>query len=461
MSHHGSTVFLATVLGLYVLSFTPGVLRRPWLLLVGLIPFLAWLYLPLNALFLGGPSALATWDGFLEHILARGFRGDLFFFASAEALPDRLRVLGVLLPFQWNWVLIVLSALGALRLFTVDRATFTALLTAFSAHTFVSITYRAPQTTEYLLPSYVLMALTFGVACAALLRVRTWARVAGAAVIVAALGFQFAATFPAYRALAEDDGTREYTQSLLKQTPRDAVVLAPWHWATPLWYLQQVEGARPDVEIRYAVPRTDSYARDWLTEIESAPTHVAPARPVVVTSFFNQEFAASGLRFVPLPTAHNPAWLVSAEPITIAPTDLNGAQSFEAANFLGFRLLSSTQSVAKSVELLAAWRVNGPPHDINFFVHLIGPDGQLYGQMDVSYPAARYREGEVLFDRYTLEVLPDAAPGTYTLLAGAYTSDGARVAETTLTLIEIESPTQLSSFVLRPSSSGVNFGHRL
>ncbi|MGQ0600194.1 MAG: hypothetical protein ACT4QE_00700, partial [Anaerolineales bacterium] len=42
-----------------------------------------------------------------------------------------------------------------------------------------------------------------------------------------------------------------------------------------------------------------------------------------------------------------------------------------------------------------------------------------------------------------------------------YTSDGARVAETTLTLIEIESPTQLSSFVLRPSSSGVNFGHRL
>ncbi|MGQ0600578.1 MAG: protein O-mannosyl-transferase family, partial [Anaerolineales bacterium] len=83
VSHHASTVFLAAVLGLYALSLTSGVLRRPWLLLVGLIPFLAWLYLPLNALFLGGPSALATWDGFLEHILARGFRGDLFFFASA------------------------------------------------------------------------------------------------------------------------------------------------------------------------------------------------------------------------------------------------------------------------------------------------------------------------------------------------------------------------------------------
>jgi hypothetical protein len=447
VSHHASTVFLAAVLGLCALSLAPGVWRRPWSLLVGLTPFLAWLYLPLNALYLGGPPALATWPGFIEHITAQGFRGDMLAFATPEALPDRLRVLGVILPFQWNWVLIVLCGLGAVRLVMGYWRLGVALLAAFGVHTFIAITYRAPQTAEYLLPSYVLLAIAFGVAGATVVRAHSLARLAGGAVIVAALGFQFAATYPAYRALAEDDHTRDYTRSLLDHVPRDAVVLAPWHWATPLWYLQQVEGARPDVEVRYAVPRTDSYARDWLSEIESA----LPDRPVVVTSFFQPEFTSSGLRFIPLPTALNPAWLVSSEPLTAAPAGLTGAQSFEAVDFLGHARIPSP--AAASVTVSAAWRVDGPPRDLSFFVHLIGPDGLLYGQRDVSYAAARYREGEVLFDRYTLEVLPDAAPGTYTLMAGAYTPDGARVAEAMLTPIEITASL--------PNAPGVNFGHRL
>jgi hypothetical protein len=458
VSHHGSTVFLAAVVGLYALSLTPGVLQRPWprlavVTLAGLLPFLAWLYFPLNALYLGGPPALATWEGFLEHVLARGFRGDLFFFATPDALPDRLRVLGVILPFQWNWVLLAFSALGAVRLFTVHRSLFTALLAAFSVHTFVAITYRAPQTAEYLLPSYVLMALAFGAAVAALLRARALARLAGGAAIVAALGFQFAATYPAYRALAADDGTRAFTQSLLDHAPRDSVVLAPWHWSTPLWYLQQVEGARPDVETRYVVPRTDSYGRDWVDAIQAA----LPARPVVVTSFFQQELGSSGLRFIPLPTAHSPAWLVSKEPLTVAPPALTGAQDFEAVDFLGYQIVptpSATSVIAPAAEsVAAAWRVDGPPRDISFFVHLIGPDGLLYGQMDVNYPASRYERGEVLFDRYTLDVLPDAAPGAYTLMAGAYTPDGARIAETALTTIEIATPPSVAP--------GTSFGGRL
>jgi hypothetical protein len=463
VSHHASTVFIAAVLGLYAVWWLARAggrrlvwQRLPVAALAGLIPFLAWLYFPLNALYLGGPPSLATWPGFIEHITAQGFRGDMLAFATAEALPERFRVLGVILPFQWNWVLLALSALGAVRLFSVRRSLFTALLTAWAAHTFIAITYRAPQTTEYLLPSYVLMAVTFGVAGAALLRATQWARLAGAAVIVAALGFQWQATFPGYRALAQDDSTRAFAQSALDAAPPKAVLLAPWHWSTPLWYLQHMEGQRADVEVRYVVPRTGAYGQDWVSEIQSA----LPARPVMVTSFFKQEFAASGLRFSPLPTALNPAWQVADKPFTAAPPALTDARSFGEIEFLGYSPHSIFQS-PDSLEVFAAWRVAGPPRDLNFFVHLIGPDGLLYGQMDVNYPAARYVSGEVLLDRYTLDVLPEAAAGTYTLMAGAYTPDGTRVAETTLTPLALEAPSQFSSSSLRPSSLNINFGHRL
>ncbi|MBL8056332.1 MAG: hypothetical protein JNK29_06510, partial [Anaerolineales bacterium] len=79
----------------------------------------------------------------------------------------------------------------------------------------------------------------------------------------------------------------------------------------------------------------------------------------------------------------------------------------------------------------------GAPRDISFFVQLLGPDGRLYGQSDVSYPAGRYTAGEVLLDRHTLYILPEAPPGPYTLTAGAYTPDGVRVAETTLAALTV------------------------
>ena len=55
------------------------------------------------------------------------------------------------------------------------------------------------------------------------------------------------ALWPAYRALAQDESTRTYAESLLRDAPPNALVLANWHWITPLWYLREVEGQRPDV----------------------------------------------------------------------------------------------------------------------------------------------------------------------------------------------------------------------
>ncbi len=449
VSHHGSTVFLAAALGVYALILDPRVLRRPWPLLAGLLPFLAWLYFPLRAGAFGSPANARTWAGFLDQILARGWSGDMLAFATPEALPERLRVLGVLLAFQWSWVLLGLIALGAVLLVRRERGLGAALLTAGGLQVFIAITYRAPQTSEYLLPAYVVMAVWAGCGGVVLFRLpeasdlapglpadqpprlrpgRAWRYGLGFAVVVTALAAaaaQLSALWPAYRALAQDESTRTYAESLLRDAPPNALVLANWHWITPLWYLREVEGQRPDVEVRYVVPRGASYAQNWVAEIAAA----LPERPVIVTSFFKPEYAAAGYRFSPLGLA----WEAQAAPRLTAPDGLSGGQSFDAVALLGFQFeTASSQPADGEIAGRVAWRVAGPPRDLSFFVHLIGPDGRLYGQQDVSYSAGRYVEGEVLLDRFTLAPLPEAGPGEYVLVAGAYQPDGTRLAEAQL-----------------------------
>lgn len=455
VAHHGSTAFLAAVLGLYALAvyalgdWSPvrlalaggltwrGALvvaaRQLWPALAGLLPFLSWGYFLVQVRAFGALKNAGTWEGFLDQVFARDALGAVLAFATPELLPDRVRVLGVILAFQWHWSVLALGAVGALVLAAGpaelrDRLLAAALGLAFVIHTFFAITYAAPQTAEYLLPGFVLLAVPVGVAGAAALR---WARTRPAvglpllAVAVLGAGVQVVSTYPAYRELAQDDSTRAFAEAVLAEAPPNAVVLAPWHWVTPLWYLHHVEGRRPDVEVRYVVPRGRSYAENWVEDIQ---THLT-ARPVVVTSFFKPEYAASGLRFRPLATPGFPAWEAGAAPLVATPAGVRGEQAFAAVTLLGQQRVPGLPG---ALDVIVAWRVAGAPRAVSFFVQLIGPDGQLYGQHDVAVPAARYTAGEVLLERYSVIALPEAPPGLYALTAGAYTPDGARLATAVL-----------------------------
>ena len=439
VAHHASLVFVAAVLGLYALWLRPSVLRRPWPLLVGALPFLAWLYFPLRAGAFGAPPGIATLPGFLEHILALGFRGDLFFFANLAALPARLAIFSNILRFEFSGPVLALMVVGAVAALWRARSLGLVLLLAIGVHVLVAITYRAPQTVEYLLPANVLMALWVAGGVAALAeaaKIRTLPRgvqlalpIAAALFVAWALAGQWQRTAPSYRQLARQDSTRAYAEGVLGQAPPGAVVLATWHWATPLWYLQQVEGQRPDVEVRYVFPRGESLAQNWVDEIEAE----LPARPVLVTSYFAFEYEALPYRFVPL----GPAWAVRADPVTQTPPGLNGAQAFGTWDFLGYRLDSAG---GPDPVVTAAWQApDSAPEDIRFFVHLLGPDDALHSQQDVAHGAAGYEAGEVLADRYSLPLAPNAPPGTYRLVAGAYrpSAPDVRLAEVALQTLEV------------------------
>jgi hypothetical protein len=453
VSHHGSLVFMAAVLGLYALWLKPAMLRRagiwPWVL--GALPFLAWLYFPLRA---DLQPALATVNGFLDQVLARGFRGDILFFATLKDLPDRWRILGNILTFEFTWPLLVWSALGVVAMFWRDRSIAAVVSAAFAVHVFIAMTYRAPQTVEYLLPAFVLMAVYWGFALAELsrwlLRLGWPDRLAVPTLAALLLGFQFGATWPSYLALANDFSTRAYAVSALTSAPPQALLLASWNWSTPLWYLQRIERLRPDVEVRYVYPQGASLAQNWADEIQAA----LGKRPVVVTSFYAPEYSVLPARFLPC----GPAWLVQAEPLRQPPADLTGARVFDNWTFLGYHLpdaLQSTGTPSTSIELTAAWQTSGAPQDIAFFMHLRSAAGEIYGQMDVNHSAGRYLSGEVLLDRYRLVIRPDTPPGYYTLVAGAYQPGGARLAETPLTTFYISLPAPL---VAAPAPPAVPLG---
>jgi hypothetical protein len=79
-----------------------------------------------------------------------------------------------------------------------------------------------------------------------------------------------------------------------------------------------------------------------------------------------------------------------------------------------------------TLHLSLYWRSNGPtaiPYTV--FTHLIGSDGQLYGQWDNqpvrgTYPTTDWLPGESVVDQYEIRVSPDAPAGEYQLMVGLY-----------------------------------------
>ncbi len=128
------------------------------------------LYLPLRGAtggtFADGESAafLAQPDQFLSYVSGRGFEGDFFYFINTrpDLFLDRVKLLPTLFDFQFNWLVFVLFAIGAVRVIWKDWKLAIMLLGGIVLHTFVTLAYRAPQTVEYLMPAYVLLAIVVG-----------------------------------------------------------------------------------------------------------------------------------------------------------------------------------------------------------------------------------------------------------------------------------------------------------
>ncbi len=437
LGHHLSLLFPGVFFILYIFLIDPRLLRQPrrWLkplgfFALGLLPLL---YLPLRGAtggtFANGESAafLAQPAQFFDYASGRGFEGDFFYFINTrpDLFLDRVKLLPTLFDFQFNWLVFILFVVGAVRVMWKDWKLALMLLGGIALHAFVTLAYRAPQTVEYLMPAYVLMAIVVGYGLGAVSRQpsaisRTLAR-AGFwllnSLAALAIALLFISHFPSFQWLRTNEDTRAYTTDLLQAAPPNAILLSNWHWANPQWYLQQVERRRPDVEVQYVFPRGETLAQSWLNAIEAG---LQAQRPVVVDMFFRDQFDAGPYDFVPISADADE---VRAAPLTERPasfteSDINFADKFR---LIGQQLLTAAAPVGEPLTLLIAYRVEAPPDpSTSFFVHLVNPDGSVIGQADQTVQTGKYKVGDVFVERFKVTPQLNVPPGVYQLLTGAY-----------------------------------------
>ncbi|MCX7683502.1 MAG: DUF2723 domain-containing protein [Anaerolineae bacterium] len=422
--HYPPLAFISLFFVCYLLLCDPHLAiqpRRWWRpFLAGASAFLLPLvYLPIRGAMNAplAPEGLDTIPGFLHHFLARGFAGDMFAFANGVDLPQRLTLVPTLFSFQFNLPLLAIALIGLVTLLRWQWRLFVLMAGAWAVHTFVTITYRAPQTVEYLMPAYLPIAIAIGL-CPALLS-RCLVPLPGRSLFTALLcalllwagvlnGWEHA---PSFFELARDRSTRQIASTLLEAAPNDALILADWHWAMPLRYLQDVEGRRPDVTIQYVWPVAGkAYHEVWEQRLRDAGTE----RPVLLTHCY--EF--DGYTAEPLEAA----FILRPRPVTAPltpPTPLS--ETFgEAVELVGYDLRTRSCQPGQVAEITLAWRSTGGLQATpSLTLRLVNEQGQQVAQADRRL-STDLAPGEVRFERLFLPLHLTLPPGQYQITVGVY-----------------------------------------
>jgi len=426
VGHHPSISLLGLPFLAYLLVQSPGILLKPrrWApaLAAWAASLLVLLYLPIRSL--TGVPGISSWADFANYVLALGFRGDVLHLRSAADLAARVGVWANIMQLQFGPVLPWAMLLAVLPLARRDWRALLLLAGTWAVNAFSAITYRAPQTVEYLIPSYVALAMLLGHGLGPVRRhlalhaaSRHLPRRVGATLAALLLCCGVAnglVNYPSFRVLHRDTTARDYAQAVLQDAPPNALVLSNWHRATSFWYLQQVEGLRPDVEVAYVHPEGARPNQEvWLGRIEKGLAE----RPVVVTNRYHA-FEHTEYRWVPL----HGAWLVRRDPLMDAPQRMVRQESLfeERIRLLGYELRRSELAPGETVELLVYWQPTSQLHeDYSTFAQVLGPEG-VVGQGDIMHRSSQYLPGEIRVDLYRFPLLLHTPPGEYQLITGFY-----------------------------------------
>lgn len=364
VGHHPSLGFVALGWLLGLIVDQPNLVLQPkrwWRAVV--ITMCAWLLpqllLPLRDSMSGVPLApgdLGTWHGFWDHVLARGFGGDMFAYANRSDLMLRIPLLPTLFRMQFPVPVLLLMIGGSIwGLFTHGKLTIV-LLTTWLIHAFVTITYRAPQTVEYLMPAYVPMVVMLGIVIADIdhrltehrrRRLRRRGQLVKP-IVVGLFLIQMLSQVDDFAVLSLDTSIRERTEPLLRNAKPEALILADWRWATPLWTLQSVERLGTDVKVDYVVPENDlTYEEVWRQRADETGNH-----QLYTTHRYHWE----NWSFIPL----GGGYYLARRPSLTLPTDLKMTPldvDLGPLHLLGYDWIGDP-APGRTLELRVMWRAS-------------------------------------------------------------------------------------------------------
>jgi hypothetical protein len=269
-SNHMTTIFLAPAC-LYLFfsayGFAAGAWRRIlWMSLPFLLGLSLYLYLPFRAaehplMNWGNP---ATWDAFLRHTSAKQY--SVWLFSSGETARRQLSYFLSELPAEFAYAGLLLALAGAWGLFRRHRKLFVFTVLLFLGCVLYAINYDIHDIDSYFLLAYVTVALwaAFGAREIAARAGSAGARRAAALVALLAAGLEGGVNA---RAVTLRDMTlvEDYTRDMFRSVAPNAVVISyQWdYFVSAAYYLQRVEGVRPDVVVidKELMRRTWYYAQ--------------------------------------------------------------------------------------------------------------------------------------------------------------------------------------------------------
>ncbi len=406
--------------------------------LLFLLPFLLYLYVPLRAP--ASPYAVlslapgrdvrlydASLTGLAQYLIGSSFQHELGWDAASaarlESLPQRLvdefGILGIALGLaglgtmfaRRDWARLALLAAGLLA--TVAFASL----------------YHIGDIVHYYIPAYLVWAIWVGIGLAELMRFldrrlrsvvrgpRSVVMPAWCAVVALALLFpQFTSNLAAADRSHETQARNQWESLLAARIPDNAILLSnDRDDMMPLWYIQYVENRRRDLLGLFPLITPDTEHANIVRLTDSA---LETRRPV----YFIKPMAGLEIKYR-LATSLSLPFQVLGQAADMPPCFPSDALIGGSVRIVGYDVAKQMQTLRVVIYWEPQSRLN---YDYTTFVQLVdergqkvaqGTDHQLGGEM---YPTSLWEPGQVLKDEQRIVLPPNLAPQSYSLVVGMY-----------------------------------------
>lgn len=257
LTNHITTILLLPAAGLTFLFAWPllresGVLRRPafWLGLAAafVLPLVIYAYLPIRWQAVNGEPM--GFGRFVSWVTGSRFQGALQWLAWLRD-GTRYGIIGRLFSAEWGGIGLIIAVIGFVVLIVRRRRVAIILLITWLTYTFYALNYYVPDLAVFLIPVHLIMAISIGSALTihqSPLTIDRFQLLSFAALVVLAL-------LVVPQNWLENDRSAEnpllrWGAGVLNGDLNDgSAILADSEKIAPLYYLQQAEGVRPDLDI--------------------------------------------------------------------------------------------------------------------------------------------------------------------------------------------------------------------
>lgn len=433
--HHPLTAFAFPGYTLYILLTKPEILRDWQTLLkmigVATLGLSLFFYYPIVSSTepVVGPHTMNTWQGFLDHVLARGLTESLPFYTFAEQ-RIRFLVFWSIMRIQFTLPVVLLAFFGFGRLIwglfrRIERSTAVLLLGTFLPLYGFVISLKQQDIMAYLLGPLLLCAVFAGIGLQQLASLRTHSGLpnvirinrkvipltnAQAFLLYVALGFVFgpiwglAQNYQRISLANFDEGDRHVAAvfAYFEDESEPVVLLNDWEFMTPLWYTRYVEGRTPDPNV--VRPEFVSAAEPWLPSV----FNYLPGGPVYINSY-RREIVDAGFRLRPA----GPFYQVVEPGDSSLPAELTAVSAMgEGIELVGYALPQPEVTAGDFVPLVLAMRV--PAQTADFFAPVVTVgDIEFPFTTDTHLITPLWQAGEIIIERFDFALPHELAGGDY------------------------------------------------